>query len=580
MTLKVTEFHKEILTHLLTPTGPLPPVLDPDGVYPYQSYCETSARPVIKKYHFVKLENDYVEAWICPDLGGKVYSLKHKPSGKECLYVPDIIRHSRILPRFNFVAGGIEVSFPISHTPSLNEKVCYEIKQEGDRIYVAVGEKELRFGMHWTVEFSLEPDDHFLTQRTLFKNPTMKTHPWMSWSNAAVPAFEDSEFQFPFGSVLLHSDELKTIDWETEGPKTNSDVDKMSGYFWQDPEINAFGCYSPSNETGLYHIAESEQVPGMKLWSYGMGRDLEWSYLSTADKQSYLEIQAGPISDQSIKYKLDPEASQCHTEFWIPENKRIEIEGIGVPEVSLRTESEMPLFSYARKHEVQVWTALVDAFKKNDVSQIPAPESLENFNWAPNGIPNLGQAFQWVIQQNQTSTTSYWQLYYGVWLIANDETDSAILLLKAVKHDIAKAVLARIYAYKKSISEARKQYSMITGKAFQLHPQIVVERDKVLESFGKETFDERTNWLEKLEALDDEMIIERKIYLLIDMKKHLEAKELLLNTRFQKIHQRYERKSLWKLLCKMTSTNILPFPENLGEDNLAKFGAYREFEEK
>ena len=319
MALEVTEFHREILTHLLTPTGPLPPVLDPDGVYPYQSYCETSSRPVIKKYHFVKLENDLVEALICPDLGGKVYSLKHKPSGRESLYVPGIIRHSRILPRFNFVAGGIEVSFPISHTPSLNEKVSCNIQKKEDRIYVSVGEKELRFGMQWTVEFSLGKDDHFLTQRALFINPTSKAHPWMSWSNAAVPALKDSEFQFPSGEVLLHSDELKTIDWETDGPKTNADIETMSGYFWQNPDVNAFGCYSPSNESGLYHVAEKEQVPGMKLWSYGMGRDLGWSYLSSATKQSYLEIQAGPISDQSIKYQLGPGEEQCHTEFWIPE---------------------------------------------------------------------------------------------------------------------------------------------------------------------------------------------------------------------------------------------------------------------
>ena len=58
--LKATELKKDILTHVLTPVGPLPPVLDPDGVYPYQSFCETSARPVIREYNFVKLEKSAV----------------------------------------------------------------------------------------------------------------------------------------------------------------------------------------------------------------------------------------------------------------------------------------------------------------------------------------------------------------------------------------------------------------------------------------------------------------------------------------------------------------------------------------
>ena len=47
--LEVEKTVKSVLTHHITPSGPMPAVLDPDGVYPYQSYCETSARPEIKE---------------------------------------------------------------------------------------------------------------------------------------------------------------------------------------------------------------------------------------------------------------------------------------------------------------------------------------------------------------------------------------------------------------------------------------------------------------------------------------------------------------------------------------------------
>jgi hypothetical protein len=115
--------------------------MDANGVYPYVSYVETSNRPVLHKYRFVVLENAKIKATICPDLGGKVISLIHKPSGKETLYSPDVIRQTRILPRFYFVAGGIEVSFPISHSPSQNEKVDYKIDRSDERIYVTSGER-------------------------------------------------------------------------------------------------------------------------------------------------------------------------------------------------------------------------------------------------------------------------------------------------------------------------------------------------------------------------------------------------------------------------------------------------------
>ena len=77
------EFDQIQLTHVLTPTGPLPTALDPNGVYPYMSYSETSNRPVPKRYRMISLENEKVKAIICPDLCGKVISLTHKESGKE-----------------------------------------------------------------------------------------------------------------------------------------------------------------------------------------------------------------------------------------------------------------------------------------------------------------------------------------------------------------------------------------------------------------------------------------------------------------------------------------------------------------
>jgi hypothetical protein len=49
-----------------------------------------------------------------------------------------------------------------------------------------------------------------------------------------------------------------------------------------------------------------------------------------------------------------------------------------------------------------------------------------------------------------------------------------------------------------------------------LHPQVVIERDKVLRALGPSTIPEREQWLDRVGALKDEWIIERKIQLLID----------------------------------------------------------------
>jgi len=66
--------------------------------------------------------------------------------------------------------------------------------------------------------------------------------------------------------------------------------------------------------------------------------------------------------------------------------------------------------------------------------------------------------------------------------------------------------------------------------------------------------------------------------LLIDKGEYQRAKELLLSTPFQKVHQTYTRTGLWKQITDKLNIPFLPIPSSLGEDRLANFGAYREYE--
>src|SRR6266478_1381030 len=364
-----------VLTHELLPAGPVPTAFDPNGVYPYVSFSETSHRPVPKKYRFAVLENDKIRVAICPDLGGRVASIIHKGSGKEVLYVPDVIRPTRILPRFCFVAGGIEVSFPISHSPTQNETVLYKIHRTRQRVYVTCGERELRFGMQWSVEYSLGGDDDFLTQRAIFHNPGSSPHPWMSWSNAAVPSGPDTEFHFPSGEVLSHSAKLETIEWQELGPRRESDIKEMTGFFWKTKDVNAFGAFTPSLGSGLYHVADAARAPGMKLWSYGVGEDRAWA------TEPYVEIQGGPLDDQATKLMLEPNETRSHVEFWIPADGPRDIYSLTLPTIQLRPASDVPLFDWAREDDVRVWNDLVSAHTTK--GRLPEPPRVDQYRWAP-----------------------------------------------------------------------------------------------------------------------------------------------------------------------------------------------------
>ena len=572
----VKEYGQYILTHQLTPSGPIPTAFDPNGVYPYVSYSETSNRPVLKPYQLVVLENDKMKVTICPDLGGKVTSIIHKASGKEVLYVPDVIRYTRILPRFYFVAGGIEVSFPISHSPTQNETVLSRIDKTKDRIYVTCGERELRFGMQWSVEYSLGPNDAYLTQRVVFYNPGKSAYPWMSWSNAALPSAPDTEYHFPKGSVLSHSSRMDTIDWKTEGPRRESHIHEMTGYFWQTRDVNAFGAFTPSLGTGLYHIADEDVASGIKLWSYGVGADSAWSTLSTAVRKPYVEIQGGPIGDQSIKLELRPGERRSHTEYWIPSDKPLDLYSLKAPKNTLRALSEVPFFGWARDREVDVWKRMMTAFQKK--TELPQPPEVHERLWAPSGMEDLHDAFQWASRNTQGEARNLWMLYHGAWLAGRGKTDDAIEVLSQSSHGVARALVARLYKSRNNNSEALKALQAIKEPWLKLHPQVVVERDKALRNAGMHTIPLREEWLSRVNALNDEWVIERRVQLLIDKGEFDRAKELLLSTNFQKVHQTYTRTNLWNQICRRLNIPCTPIPQSLGEDRLATFGAYREFE--
>jgi hypothetical protein len=558
------------------PAGPVPTAFDPNGVYPYTSYSETANRPVPVRYRFITLENDQIKVIICPDLGGKVTSMVHKPSGKEVLYLPEVIRPTRILPRFYFVAGGIEVSFPISHSPTQNDKVLYKIDVTPDRTYVICGERELRFGMQWSVEYSLGPADAFLTQRVVFYNPGTTAYPWMSWSNAALPSAPDTKFDFPDGNVLSHASVVDTIDWKSEGPSTESDIREMTGYFWKTRNANAFGTFTPSFGSGLYHVADEAISPGMKLWSYGRGNDSTWATLSTARHAPYIEMQGGPIGDQSIKLELQPKETHWHTEYWIPTDKPIDIFTLKVPAVKLRPLKAVPMFEWARPGEVSIWNDLRKAYKTKGA--LPDPPGIVNNCWAPSGMEDLKPAFQWAIEKSAADKSDIWKFYYGTWVAGRGDSALAIKILSQSRMGISKALLARLLRLRGDNRGAVSAYNSIQEHWLQLHPQVVIERDKALRNLGKETLKEREDWLNRVAALQDEWVGERRVQLLIDKGDIVHAKALLLSIHFQKVHQTYTRTKLWFQICDLLKEPRLPIPDQLGEDHLANFGAYREYE--
>ncbi|REE85349.1 uncharacterized protein DUF5107 [Paenibacillus taihuensis] len=589
--LNLTEWQETLLYHPMIGSGPIPTVCDGEGIYPYESFSETAERPVLRKFRMIAIENEWMKVTVCPDLGGKIYSIFDKASGKEILFDAGAVRPVRILPRMAFISGGIEVSFPIAHTPVQIEAVHTEARQIGDRLYIWCGEREVRYGMQWTVEYSLGERDRYLTQRATFVNPTSEAHAWMSWSNAALPARADSQFHFPTGRVLRHADILEEIEWDGKRGYTLEDFDRMQGFFWKTADCNAFGMYTPSLGSGLYHIADPAETPGIKLWLYGLGKHENWAHSTAIRRESYVEIQAGPLLEQADNSKLQPGARHVHTEFWIPSAEPLEIRELALPAPQLIPIEEVPLFDWIPRAGTAPWLALAAPYRGGDAGALAAPPAAEDCIWPPSGLEQLGDALLWAADVAASAAgdageehSQLWRYYYAVWLAGQGLLDEAIAALSAVQLDCGYALLGRLLRVSRGdYAGSRAAYAQIRSAAWSLHPQLFFERDVTLAHFGAEALDERAQWFAQVDSLQDDALIERKASFLFDRGDLAEAKAILDRHAFGKVHQRYDRTQLWQRLAAAAgeptsaSEDVLA---HLGEDDLAVYGAYRVSEQE
>ena len=124
-------------------------------------------------------------------------------------------------------------------------------------------------------------------------------------------------------------------------------------------------------------------------------------------------------------------------------------------------------------------------------SSLPFPPEIDKNNWPPSGMENLDGAFKYAIVKTNPTTSARWRFYYGTWLAGRGKVDEAIKILSDTKEGLAKVLLARLLKQKGDMIGARKAFDAISEPWLQIHPQVIIERDKVLRNIGSQTLAER-----------------------------------------------------------------------------------------
>lgn len=78
-------------------------------------------------------------------------------------------------------------------------------------------------------------------------------------------------------------------------------------------------------------------------------------------------------------------------------------------------------------------------------------------------MENLDNAFIWATNSSTGKSKIYWEYHYGTWLAGRGRIDEAIKQLEKANHDLAKALLARLYAQKNNY-EKRETFMLPSPK--------------------------------------------------------------------------------------------------------------------
>jgi hypothetical protein len=104
--------------------------------------------------------------------------------------------------------------------------------------------------------------------------------------------------------------DLSVIKNQTMGPVS---------YFIHGSREPFMGIWNPQTQTGTVHYAEFSELPGKKIWTWGVDpAGLGWRTALSDNESAYAEVQGGLFRNQETYAFLDPGQTIHFTEYWMP----------------------------------------------------------------------------------------------------------------------------------------------------------------------------------------------------------------------------------------------------------------------
>jgi hypothetical protein len=277
----------------------------PDNMLPYLHQDGYGRDRQPGEIPVVTHENDVLRADIALGLGGRIWSLEHKPTGRELLYRNPAFQPANFGLRNAWFSGGLEWNIGArGHTPTSCAPVhAAVVERPGGAPMVRMWQWERLREVTFHVGVWLDGD--LLLAYVRIRNPNDREVPMYWWSNIAVPETADTRVLAPARSAYRTSYDgrLAEVTVPTDdGVDVTYPVNSHGAndlFFAIDDDTQPWITALEADGRGLLQTSTG-RLSGRKLfvWGQSVGSQHWQDWLSGDDDERYLEIQAGLTTTQ------------------------------------------------------------------------------------------------------------------------------------------------------------------------------------------------------------------------------------------------------------------------------------------
>ncbi|MFF4343026.1 DUF5107 domain-containing protein [Kitasatospora sp. NPDC001540] len=247
------------------------------------------------------LENDTLRATFLLGAGGRLWSLVHKPTGRELLFRNPVFQPANLALRGAWLAGGVEWNIgTIGHAPTTCEPLhAARLTRPDGTPVLRMWEYERIRGVVFQIDAYLPDDSRVLLVHVRITNPRDTAVPMYWWSNTAVPEAPDVRVLAPADAAWQFSYDRRIRRVALPAPDgtdlSRTTLSRDAADYFFDVPADRRGWVTALDASGRGLVqASTGRLRGRKLFLWGQGEGgRHWQEWLSGPGSGYLEIQAG-----------------------------------------------------------------------------------------------------------------------------------------------------------------------------------------------------------------------------------------------------------------------------------------------